>query len=285
MQGEISRDLSPNDLIAVSTKNIPSTSFHAHSSQEARPPARPCGGALIASSQTWAWTCRFAARLRHRWASFAARIAWICRCSIGVAYNWSSAQRAGHRPGWTLCVCFVGRCKSCRGRPPPSLPRHISLPIHFPSPTTRTSAGYFAPPVAWLALQARDASWAVGVQLSLAADALFEQVVGMVARTAIQARPSRSAVLSVRVWALPWLPLRIGWDTWLNLVGGRLPSTPTSITFYLPRTHTSKLRRFRCEKRCKKESPLGSAEEMGWVPFLAPRAPGRPGPLRCNLYT
>ena len=33
MQGEISRDLSPNDLIADITKNIPSASFHAHSSQ------------------------------------------------------------------------------------------------------------------------------------------------------------------------------------------------------------------------------------------------------------
>ena len=112
LQGEISRDLSPNDLIADSTKNIPSTSFHTHSSPEDRPPARPCGGALIASSQTWAWTCRFAVQLRHRWASFAARIAWICRCSIGVAYNWSSAQRALDNRDQTLCVSFVEWHKS-----------------------------------------------------------------------------------------------------------------------------------------------------------------------------
>ena len=104
--------------------------------------------AIPASCQTWSWVCNMSLRCRHRCTSCAARMKWVCRCSTEHAYNWSSAQRAGHRPGWTLCVCFVGRCKSCRGRPPPSLPRHIPSPTHFHKLGSRFSAGFFAPPAA-----------------------------------------------------------------------------------------------------------------------------------------
>ena len=65
---------------------------------------------------------------------------------MGVAYNWSTAQRADRHPDLTLCVCYVGRCKSCHERSPTALPRHILSPNHFLERQSRASEWRLSPP-------------------------------------------------------------------------------------------------------------------------------------------
>ena len=94
----------------------------------------------------WPRACGLAARCWHRRLSFAARIKWVCRCSMGDAYNWSTAQRADRHPHLTLCSCYVGRCKSSLGSTCPVSPRHIPSQTHCPQLAARISAGFFSPP-------------------------------------------------------------------------------------------------------------------------------------------
>ena len=94
----------------------------------------------------WPRACGLAARCRHRRLSFAARMKWVCRCSMGVAYNWSTAQRADRHPDLTLRLCYVGRSKSYHERSPTALPRHILSPNHFPERRSRASAWILSPP-------------------------------------------------------------------------------------------------------------------------------------------
>ena len=99
----------------------------------------------------WPRACGLAARCWHRRLSFAARIKWVCRCSMGVAYNWSSAQRADRPPDRQQHTSDVGRCKSSHGSTCPVSPRHIPSQTHSPQPAARISAGFFAQPAAGVA--------------------------------------------------------------------------------------------------------------------------------------
>ena len=172
--------------------------------------------------------------------------------------------------GINTFLTWVDVCRVVHARRPHHLVTYLQQ-LTIPSSGLVSPQGSSLHRLAWLALQSQAASWAVGVQVALVADGSFARPLGMGAGSAIRAHPSDSVVVCVRVSAPPCLPWELEGRHGLNLVGGRLTSTPTSITFYLARPHTSKLRRFRCEKRCEKESPPGSAEEMGWVPFLGAR--------------
>ena len=94
-----------------------------------------------------------AACCRHRCSYFAAWITLICGSVTVVEYKWSSARRADHRPDRHQWICYVGRLLSYHTHSSPSPPRHIPSTTHFPSPATRTSAGYFVAPAGVLALR------------------------------------------------------------------------------------------------------------------------------------
>ena len=80
----------------------------------------------------------------------------------------------------------------------------------------------------WLALRGRVAWWAVRVHLSLVAHGARAQVFGTVAVSAIRARPNDSAVVCMRVWALPCLSWELEGRHGLNLVGGRVTACTSS---------------------------------------------------------
>ena len=73
-------------------------------------------------------------------------------------------------------------------------PRHIPSPTHFPDPTTRTSAGFFAAPAGVVGAASSGCLVALGVQLSLVVDGSFDHVVGLGSRTAIRVRLSGSMI-------------------------------------------------------------------------------------------
>ena len=101
-------------------------------------------------------------------------------------------------------------------------PYHLVTYLHQ---LTIPSSGLVSPQdsslhrLAWLALQGRAASWAVLVQDALVADGAFAQALGMGAGSAILAHPSDSAVVCMRVWASPRVPLRWREPTWLEFGG------------------------------------------------------------------
>ena len=122
-----------------------------------------------------------------------------------------------------------------------------------------------------LALQAQGALWAMGVQVAPVAHGACGPVFGMVAGMALRARLVGSIIVCMRLWAPPCLPWELEGRHGLNLVGGSsfnvvgllfLPAAMWSVYIILLS------QRFLINKRCEKESPPGSAEEMGWVPFL-----------------
>ena len=150
---------------------------------------------------TGPWGCGAGVQLRDRRLSCAARIIWICRCSTGVAYNWSSAQRADRPPDRQQHTSDVGRCKSSLGSTCPVSPRHIPSQTHSPQLAARISAGFFSPPAAIAGAMLQAASWAMGVQISHVADGACDPVLGTVAGTTIRARLSGATVVCKGLWA------------------------------------------------------------------------------------
>ena len=159
-------------------------------------PHLPCG-----SPQTLAQVCGLAARKRHRCSSCAASITWVCGTSMGVAYNWSSVQRADRPPDRQQHTSDVGRCKSSLGSTCPVSPRHIPSQTHSPQLAARISAGFFSPPAAIAGAMLQAASWAMGVQISHVADGACDPVLGTVAGTTIRARLCGSTVVCKGLWA------------------------------------------------------------------------------------
>ena len=123
---------------------------------------------------------------------------------------------------------------------------------------------------AWLALRARAASWAVLDEDALLADGSFVRPLGMGAGSAIRPSQSDSEVVCIALKASPCCPWELEGSMALNLVGGVASMWSIYFSYRLQcgRFTNPTVRKIPMRKRCKKESPPGSAEEMGWVPFL-----------------
>ena len=147
MRGDISRDLSPNDLIGFSTNLRCLLWFLLDSARTALTGGRHAESAAVRFLPNTALSrvCGIAARLRHRRLCFATWITWIGRSSTAIGQKWRSSRRALDNRDPALCICYVGRCLSCRTRPPPSPPRYIPSPTHYTGLGTHVSAGFFSP--------------------------------------------------------------------------------------------------------------------------------------------
>ena len=121
--------------------------------------------------------------------------------------------------GINTFLTWVDVCRVVHARRPHHLVTYLQQ-LTIPSSGLVSPQGSSLHRLAWLALQAQAASWAVGVQVALVADGSFARPLGMGAGSAIRAHPSDSAVVCVRVWAPPCLPWELEGRHGLNLVGG-----------------------------------------------------------------